>query len=156
MRSWFRVIGPLAAAAVFAAAAYGQEAPPPPPDSMAQEGPQGPGPGGPGPGGFGPGGPGGPGFHKMELLGFGGFHGGKVVTGAPFSAVAVTQSSHALSDGTKINTTNKVTLYRDSQGRFRKEGTRAALEFLCARRPVANPNAQQVRAAEDAARTFEG
>ena len=122
MRSWFRVIGPLAAAAVLAAAAYGQEAPPPPPDSMAQEGPQGPGPGGPGPGGFGPGGPGGPGFHKMELLGFGGFHGGKVVTGAPFSAVAVTQSSHALSDGTKINTTNKVTLYRDSQGRFRKEG----------------------------------
>ena len=73
MRSWFRVIGPLAAAAVLAAAAYGQEAPPPPPDLMAQDGPQGPGPGGPGPGGFGPGGPGGPGFHKMELLGFGVF-----------------------------------------------------------------------------------
>src|SRR5438477_320993 len=26
---------------------------------------------------------------RMELLGFGGMHGGKVVTGAPFSAVAV-------------------------------------------------------------------
>jgi hypothetical protein len=122
MRSWSRIMSPLVAAVVFAAAAYGQEAPPPPPDTMAQEGPQGPGSRGPGPGGFGHGGPGVPGFHKMELLGFGGFHGGRVVTGAPFSAVAVTQSSHALADGTKINTTNKVTLYRDSQGRFRKEG----------------------------------
>jgi len=58
----------------------------------------------------------------MELLGFGGFHHGKVVTGAPFSAVAVTTMSHSLADGTKISNTNKVTLYRDSQGRFRKEG----------------------------------
>jgi hypothetical protein len=119
MRSLFRMIGPLAAAALVAAALYGQEAPPPPPDLMIQEGPQGPGPGGPGPGGHG--GPGGP--HRMELLGFGGFHGGKVVTGAPFSATAVTQSSHALADGTKITNSTKVTLYRDSQGRFRKEGS---------------------------------
>src|SRR5262249_55959808 len=115
MRSLFRSIGPLAAAITFAAAAYSQEAAPPPPDVlMVQAGPQGVGFGGPaGPGA---------GFHKMELLGFAGFHGGKVVTGAPFSAVAVTQSSHTLADGTKINNTNKVTLYRDSQGRFRKEG----------------------------------
>jgi len=41
-------------------------------------------------------------------------------------------------------------------GPFRQQGTRAALDFLCARRPVANPNPQQVRAAEEAARTFEG
>ena len=41
-------------------------------------------------------------------------------------------------------------------GRFREQGTEAALDFLCARRPVANPNPQQVRAAEEAARSFEG
>ena len=41
-------------------------------------------------------------------------------------------------------------------GRFREEGSRAALDFLCARRAVVNPNPQQVRAAEDAALSFEG
>lgn len=112
MRSLFRTMGPLAAAALFAAAAFGQEAPPPP-DMMAQQVPEDPG----GPGsGF-------PGFHRMELLGFGGIHGGKVVTGAPFTATAVTQSTRTLADGTKITNKNQVTLYRDSQGRFRKEGT---------------------------------
>ncbi|HWZ97408.1 MAG TPA: hypothetical protein VN025_06565 [Candidatus Dormibacteraeota bacterium] len=112
MKRVFRTMAPLALTAIFAAAAFGQEAPPPPPDMMVQQIPDGPG--GPGPGG--------PGFHKMELLGFGGFHGRKVVTGAPLSAVAVTTVSHSLADGTKINNTIKVTLYRDSQGRFRKEG----------------------------------
>ena len=73
--------------------------------------------------GPGPGAPGGPFFHHMELLGIGGFHGGKVVTGAPFSAVAVTTFSHTLADGNKISNTHQITLYRDSQGRFRKEGS---------------------------------
>jgi hypothetical protein len=114
MRSLFRMMGPLAAAAILAAAAYSQEVPPPLPDMIAQQGPGGPGPGGLGLGG--------PGFHRMELLGFGGFHGGKVVTGVPFSAVAVTQLTHTLADGTKISSSIKVTLCRDSQGRFRKEG----------------------------------
>jgi hypothetical protein len=112
MKSVFRTMGPLAVAALFAAAAFGQEAPPPPPDMMAQQPPEG----------FGGPGPGFPGFHKMELLGFAGMHGGKVVTGAPFTATAVTQSTHTLADGTKLTTKNQVTLYRDSQGRFRKEG----------------------------------
>jgi len=72
-----------------------------------------------GPGGPGPGVP----FHRMELLGFGGMHGGKVVTGAPFTATAITKSTHTLADGTKITNASQVTLYRDSQGRFRKEGS---------------------------------
>jgi hypothetical protein len=59
----------------------------------------------------------------MELLGFGGMHGGKVVTGAPFTATAITQSTHTLADGTTIANKSQVTLYRDSQGRFRKEGS---------------------------------
>ncbi len=115
MKSVFRTMGPFAVAALFAAAAFGQEAPPPPPDMdmIAQQPPEG----------FGGPGPGIPGFHKMELLGFAGMHGGKVVTGAPFTATAVTQSTHTLADGTKLTTKNQVTLYRDSQGRFRKEGS---------------------------------
>ena len=127
MRSLFRTMGPFAVAALFAAAAFGQEAPPPPPDMVAQQAPEGPG--GPGPG------PGAPGFHHMELLGFGGVHGGKVVTGAPFMATAVTQSTHTLADGTKITNNNQIMLFRDSQGRFRKEGTMPPLGDLAESQP---------------------
>src|SRR5437879_9351040 len=35
----------------------------------------------------------------IELLGFGGLHGGKVVKGAPFSAVAVSETTQTLADG---------------------------------------------------------
>ena len=125
MRSLYRVMIPLAAAAVFSLAAFGQEAPPPPPDLMAQQEPMGRGPGAPG----------GPAFHHMELLGVGGFHGGKVVTGAPFTAVAVTEFSHSLADGNKISNTHQVTLYRDSQGRFRKEGTMPPMGDLSVAQP---------------------
>lgn len=38
-------------------------------------------------------------------------------------------------------------------GRFREEGTDAALEFLSARRPVVRPNPEQIDAAERAARS---
>ncbi len=41
-------------------------------------------------------------------------------------------------------------------GMFREKGTRAALEFLCSRRPCANPNPQQIDAAERAAKAFVG
>ena len=126
MRSLFRTMCPFAVAALFAAAAFGQEAPPPP-DMVAQQAPEGPG--GPGPG------PGAPGFHHMELLGFGGVHGGKVVTGAPFMATAVTQSTHTLADGTKITNNNQIMLFRDSQGRFRKEGTMPPLGDLAESQP---------------------
>jgi predicted protein tyrosine phosphatase len=41
-------------------------------------------------------------------------------------------------------------------GRFRGASTDQALEFLCARRSCANPNARQIEAAVDAALGFEG
>jgi len=107
-------VGPVAVAAFFGVGAFGQQAPTPPPELVAQA-PEGPGVPSQGPA-F-------PGFHKMELLGFGGMHGGKVVTGAPFTATAITQSAHTLADGTKITNKSQVTLYRDGQGRFRKEGS---------------------------------
>jgi protein-tyrosine phosphatase len=40
--------------------------------------------------------------------------------------------------------------------RFRDQPAKAALEFLCSRRPCVNPNAQQIEAAERAARAFTG
>jgi len=58
---------------------------------------------------------------KIELLGFVGMHGGKTVTGAPFSAVAVSVSTQTLSDGNQISRKTQTNLFRDSQGRFRKE-----------------------------------
>lgn len=101
----------LAAATFLAAGAFAQT---PAPDALPA----------PGPGGHGPHGPGfGPGPWGMELLGFGELHGGKTVTGAPFTAIAVTESNRVLADGTRL--TQKVTgnVYRDAQGRFRKEVT---------------------------------
>jgi hypothetical protein len=68
----------------------------------------------------------GPGFgfgDRMELLGIGGPHGGKVVTGAPFTATAVSETTHKLADGTTISRKSQTILYRDAQGRFRKDVT---------------------------------
>jgi hypothetical protein len=59
----------------------------------------------------------------IELLGFAGMHGGKVVTGAPFSAVAVTETTQTLADGNHISRKTQSNLFRDGQGRVRKEVT---------------------------------
>jgi hypothetical protein len=79
----------------------------------------------------------GPGFgvpfgERMELLGVGGMHGGKVVTGAPFSATATASTKQTLSDGTVITRTVQSNLFRDAQGRFRKETTMPAVGPLAA------------------------
>jgi hypothetical protein len=80
-------------------------------------------------------GPGGPGFggpFGIEVLGFGGPHGGKTVTGAPFTATAVGESNRTLADGTKISQKVQSTVYRDAQGRVRKETTLPAIGPLAA------------------------
>jgi len=56
----------------------------------------------------------------VELLGFGP-HGGKTVTGSPFSATAISETTQTLTDGNRITRKTQSNLYRDSQGRFRKE-----------------------------------
>ncbi len=91
--------------------ARAQEGPPPAPDAMMRGG--------------GPGGPGGPGpfGDHIELMGFEGLHGNKVVKGAPFSATAATETTQTLQDGTAIHRTTSSSLYRDSQGRSRSEVT---------------------------------
>jgi hypothetical protein len=60
---------------------------------------------------------------RMELLGFGEAHPGKVVAGAPYSAVAVTERKQTLADGNVIDRKIQSNVYRDSQGRTRKETT---------------------------------
>ncbi len=64
---------------------------------------------------------------RIELLGFEGMHGGKVVTGAPFSAVAISETSRTLADGNHISRKTQTNLFRDGQGRFRKEVTLPAI-----------------------------
>ena len=71
----------------------------------------------------------------IELLGFGGLHGGKVVKGAPFSAIATSTTTQTLADGNHITRTTQTNLYRDSQGRFRREVTLPAIGPLAASGP---------------------
>ena len=127
--------GTLAVSAGFARA---QETPPPPP-----------------PGGMRHGGPGGemmppPMGDRVELMGFEGMRGGKLVTGAPFSGVAVTESTQTLSDGNHITHKTQSNVFRDSQGRVRKEVTLSGFgpmaasgepkSFVVISDPVANSN----------------
>src|SRR5271163_4226093 len=75
---------------------------------------------------------GGPGFGgPMELMGFEGGH-GKVVKGAPFSATATSETTETLTDGTVIHRTAQLSLYRDSQGRSRRELTASGFGPLAA------------------------
>lgn len=92
-----RVKWSMALGLIAAAAALGQEGapPPPPPGGMAMGG--GPFGRGPGLGGFGP--------------------GGKVITGAPYSADVNSQSVQTLQDGNTISRSTTGHVARDSQGR---------------------------------------
>jgi hypothetical protein len=60
---------------------------------------------------------------RVELMGFEGTRGGKVVTGAPFSGVAVTESTQTLADGNHITRKTQSNVFRDGQGRVRREVT---------------------------------
>src|SRR4051794_8380563 len=75
---------------------------------------------GPGPGrgrGFGPP-PGGPG---ARFLGVEAGAPGRVVKNAPYSADVVTESTQTLPDGNRIHRSTTVKVYRDSDGRTRRE-----------------------------------
>ena len=71
--------------------------------------------------------------NHIELLGFGGgARASKVVKGAPFSAVATSETTQTLADGNHIAHKTQTALYRDSVGRFRKEVTLPAIGPLAA------------------------
>ena len=69
---------------------------------------------------------------RIELLGFEGMRAGKVVTGARFSGVAVTESAQTLADGNHITRKTQSNVFRDSQGRVRKEVTLSGFGTLAA------------------------
>ncbi|OLB87784.1 MAG: hypothetical protein AUI12_06130 [Acidobacteria bacterium 13_2_20CM_2_57_6] len=105
----------------------------------------------------------------VELLGFEGLHGGQVVTAAPFSAVAVQETTQTLADGNHISRKSQVNLFRDSQGRFRKEVTLSGFgplaasgqlkSFVVIIDPVANASFvlhPETKAAEKMGRPFRG
>jgi hypothetical protein len=52
---------------------------------------------------------------------------GRVVKGAPYSAEAVTETTQVLADGNRIVHKNTANIYRDSEGRTRREHTLSAV-----------------------------
>jgi hypothetical protein len=56
-------------------------------------------------------------------MGFEGLNPGRIVKGAPFSATASSETTQTLQDGNTIHRTTSSALYRDSQGRFRRDVT---------------------------------
>ncbi len=64
---------------------------------------------------------------------------GNTVTGAPYSAEAVTETTQSLGDGNQIANSSSMKLYRDSQGRERREETEP-FQRVFIYDPVANTN----------------
>ena len=58
---------------------------------------------------------------QMKVIGLSGAAMGAPVKGAPYSAVEVTENNQVLADGTRIHNENQTSVYRDSQGRVRRE-----------------------------------
>ncbi len=52
---------------------------------------------------------------------------GKLVKGAPYSAEAITESTQTLSDGNRIVNKSTASIYRDSEGRTRREQSLRAI-----------------------------
>jgi hypothetical protein len=104
-------------ALLLTAGTFRAQEPPPPAFGHQVDGPDGAGAAGP----F---------AERIELLGFEGLHPGKVVMGAPFSATASSQTTQTLQDGTTINRTTSSVLYRDSQGRSRRDVTLSGFGWL--------------------------
>jgi len=61
---------------------------------------------------------------------------GKLVKGAPYSAQAVTETTQTLSDGNRIVNTSTATLYRDGEGRTRREQTLKAVGNVASGEPM--------------------
>src|SRR4051794_3434698 len=55
---------------------------------------------------------------KMKMVGA---VNGPLVKGMPYSADEITETNHVLADGTRIHKEIKVSVYRDSEGRTRRE-----------------------------------
>lgn len=65
--------------------------------------------------------------NDITFMGFQAGLGNQVVTGAPYSATVTSEFQQTLSDGNKIDRKTVTTVYRDSQGRTRREQTLPAI-----------------------------
>ncbi len=72
-------------------------------------------------------GPQGPGAGDFIFLATEMSFGGKLVKGAPYSAQAVTESVQTMTDGNRIVNKSTASVYRDSEGRTRREQTLKAI-----------------------------
>jgi len=114
-RNWWMLIASAAIVLTWSTGVVAQKGPPP------RHGPGGPGP--QGDRGPGPGRP----FGGLEFLSSEMRFGDKVVKSVPYSAQAVLESTQTLGDGTHITRKSTALLYRDSDGRTRREQTMDAL-----------------------------
>jgi hypothetical protein len=73
-------------------------------------------------------------LEKGRVLGATGGIMGKVVKGAPYSAMEINESTQMLADGTRIRNETKANVFRDSDGRMRRE----VGDFVTIWDPVAN------------------
>lgn len=60
---------------------------------------------------------------EMEILGFGEAPGEEDVKSVPYSAKVLTERTHVLADGNRIHKTTESVVYRDGEGRVRREIT---------------------------------
>jgi hypothetical protein len=67
---------------------------------------------------------------QVDIIGGMGMVPGLVVTGKPYSADAVTESTQVLADGNRITQRNEMSIFRDAQGRTRREQTWGGLGVL--------------------------
>lgn len=114
------LLGSIGALGALAAGLWAQQAPPPPPATGEVAIRVGAGAGGTPAADF----------MWMEMLP------GKVVTGAPYSAEAVTETTQVLADGNRISNHMSSLIYRDSEGRERREQTLNAIGPWPAGEPV--------------------
>jgi hypothetical protein len=59
---------------------------------------------------------------QVKMLGVQGAVMGRTVKGAPYSGVEISENTQILADGTRIHNENQTQVYRDSEGRVRREG----------------------------------
>jgi len=58
---------------------------------------------------------------QMKVIGLSGAAMGPTVKGSPYSAVEVSENTQVLADGTRLHNESQTTVYRDSEGRVRRE-----------------------------------
>src|SRR3954469_15860896 len=58
---------------------------------------------------------------QAKVMAIGGRMKAKTVTGAPYSGQEISESNQTLADGTRIHNETRTTVYRDSEGRVRRE-----------------------------------